>query len=230
MYQNTTSIKMWAEDDRPREKLKNKGKSALSNAELLAIVIGSGTKNKSAVQVATQILTYCQNNLYNLGQLTLADLKKFEGIGEARGIEILAVLELGRRRAQEQLPQRKSVSSSTDIYNYVKANFQDLLHEEFRVIGLSRSNKILGNVLISKGGTSSTVADGKLIFKTLLDLKACYAVLLHNHPSGKLVPSDQDIRLTKNFVKFGEMIDLKVLDHLIITDNGYYSFADNGIL
>ncbi|MBW7868268.1 MAG: DNA repair protein RadC [Brumimicrobium sp.] len=228
MYKNTTSIKQWAEDDRPREKMMLKGKANLSNSELLAIVIGSGTKKKSAVQVASEILTTCDNNLYLLGKLTLADLMKFNGIGEAKAISILAVLELGRRRSNEDTPKNPIMNTAKDIYNYVKSDFLDLQHEEFRVLGLSRSNKVLGNILISKGGRSGTIADGKLIFKELLDIKASSCILLHNHPSGKLEASVQDVSVTKRIAEFGKMIDLPVLDHVIITDNGYYSLLENG--
>lgn len=228
MYTLNTSIKSWAEDDRPREKLQNKGRTALSDAELLAIVIGSGTRKKSAVELAQDILKSCDNNLYQLGKLGQYELMKFPGIGEAKAISIIAVLELGRRRTMTEIPLPTKVTQSTDAYNYSKHHFQDLEHEEFRVIGLSRSNRILGERLISKGGRTGTVADGKMIFKELIDMKATSCILLHNHPSGKLEPSTSDIQLTKKLTEFGRLIDLAVLDHLIISDLGYYSFADEG--
>lgn len=228
MYKNTNSIKMWAEDDRPREKLKLKGKSTLSNAELLAIIIGSGTRKKSAVELANEVLNASQNSLYNLGKVNMRELMKFNGIGEAKSISILATLELGRRRAAEEIPKSPVITRARDVYNHVKLSFQDLSHEEFRVLGLSRSNKVMGNILISKGGRSGTVADGKLIFKSLLDLKASSGILLHNHPSGKLEPSVADCTLTERFVKFGKLIDMPILDHLIISDEGFYSFVENG--
>ena len=228
MYTNTTSIKSWAEDDRPREKLQSKGRMALSDAELIAIVLGSGTRKKSAVELAKEILKENDNDLYRLGKMTQAELMNFSGIGEAKAISIIAVLELGRRRSSYEAPIAPKISKAADTYNYIKYHFQDLDHEEFRVLGLSRSNRVIGHKLISKGGRSGTVADGKLIFKELLDMKACGCVLLHNHPSGRLEPSDQDIQLTKRLGQFGALIDLPVLDHLIIVDNGYYSFAESG--
>jgi len=228
MYINSTTIKSWAEEDRPREKLQNIGRSALTNAELIAIVLGSGTRKKSAVELAKEILVANNDSLYALGKMSQSDLMKFTGIGDAKAICIIAVMELGRRRASTSIPLATKISQAKDVYDYVKVDFQDLEHEEFRVLGLSRSNKILGNKLISKGGRSGTVADGKLIFKELLDMKASSCILLHNHPSGKLMPSSQDLDLTKRFIQFGKLIDLPVLDHLIITDTGYYSFIENG--
>ncbi|MFA5573645.1 MAG: DNA repair protein RadC [Brumimicrobium sp.] len=230
MYNITTSIKTWAEDDRPREKLQIKGKHALSDAELLAIVIGSGTRRKSAVDIAKEILQSNGNNLYELGKMTRSELMSFSGIGEAKATGILAVLELGRRRAATNRPVRKRISKSSDCFEILKPLFQDLDHEEFRIVGLTKDNRIIGTKLISKGGRSSTVVDGKLIFKELLDMKASGCILAHNHPSGNLKPSEPDIRLTNKLTKFGVLIDMPVLDHIIVADNGYYSFADNGIL
>ncbi len=228
MYKNTTSIKSWAEDDRPREKLQYKGRKALSDAELIAIILGSGTREKSAVELAKEILKANNNNLYQLGKMTQSELMEFSGIGVAKAIGIIAVLELGRRRASYKAPILQKIGKPSDTYHYIKSHFQDLDHEEFRVLGLSRSNRIIGQKLISKGGRSGTTADGKLIFKELLDMKASGCILFHNHPSGNLKPSNQDIYLTKQFVQFGKLINLPVLDHLIITDNGYYSLAENG--
>ncbi|PKR81650.1 hypothetical protein CW751_03750 [Brumimicrobium salinarum] len=228
MYQNTTTIKSWAEEDRPREKLQSKGRNALTNAELLAIILGSGTNKKSAVELGQEILKTHDNSLYELGKMNQSELMNFNGVGQAKAISIIAVMELGRRRAAEEIPLKPKISQAKDVFDNVKRDFQDLEHEEFRVLGLSRSNRIMGNKLISKGGRSGTVADGKLIFKELLDMKASSCILLHNHPSGKLLPSPQDVDLTKRFVQFGKLIDLPVLDHLIITDTGYYSFIENG--
>lgn len=228
MYTYTTSIKSWAEDDRPREKFQSKGRTALSDAELLAIVIGSGTKKKSAVELAQDILKHCDNNLYQLGKMGQHELMKFPGIGVAKAISIMAVLELGRRRAVTEIPLPKKITQSKDAFDYLKHRFQDLEHEEFRIIGLSRSNRILGDRLISKGGRTGTVVDGKMVFKELLDMKATSCILFHNHPSGKLEPSHSDIQITKKITEFGKLIDLTVLDHLIISDIGYYSFADHG--
>ena len=228
MYVNNTTIKSWAEEDRPREKLQNIGRASLTNAELIAIVLGSGTRNKSAVELAKDILVANDDSLYKLGKMSQVDLMKFSGVGDAKAISIIAVMELGRRRASDEIPIATKVSQAIDAYNYVKMDFQDLEHEEFRVLGLSRSNRILGNKLVSKGGRSGTVADGKLIFKELLDMKASSCILLHNHPSGRLMPSSQDLDLTKRLIQFGKLIDLPIIDHLIIADTGYYSFVENG--
>lgn len=228
MYINTTSIKSWAEDDRPREKLQKKGRTALSDAELIAIVLGSGTRNKSAVELAKEILTEKNNCLYQLGKMTQSELMKFSGIGTAKAIGIIAVLELGRRRASYKMPITPKIKSASDTYQYMKYYFQDLDHEQFRILGLSKSNRIIGQKLISKGGRDGTIADGKLIFKELLDMKACACILFHNHPSGKLAPSKQDLELTRRLAQFGRLIDLNILDHIIIADNGYYSFTEGG--
>lgn len=230
MYKNTTTIKSWAEEDRPREKLQSKGKGALTNAELLAIILGSGTRKKSAVELSKEILMANKNNLHLLGKMNQSELMKFSGVGEAKALNVLAVMELGRRRSRSVNPNNTKVSKASDIYNYMKLEFQDLLHEEFRVVGLSVNNFILNQKLISKGGRSGTVADGKLIFKELLDMKASACVLVHNHPSGNLKPSEKDLQLTRKFGQFGQLINLPVLDHLIITDSGYYSFSENGMM
>jgi DNA repair protein RadC len=228
MYQNNLTIKSWAEDDRPREKMQLKGRAALSNAELIAILIGSGTRSKSALDVGQDILKNIDNNLNKLGQYTQAELMQFSGIGQAKAITLMAAMELGRRRVEEAPLRDKKISQSRDVYLLMRKYFVDLQHEEFRVIGLTRANRVLGDRLISKGGRTGTLADGKLIFKALLDMKASGCILCHNHPSGTLRPSEADIRLTKNLSRFGEMIELKVLDHVIITDRGHYSLLDNG--
>ncbi|MDX1652448.1 MAG: DNA repair protein RadC [Brumimicrobium sp.] len=227
---NHLSIKSWAEDDRPREKMQIKGKSALSNAELLAILLGSGTRTKTAVELGQEILNYSDNSLYKLGKLSERDFTEFSGIGSAKAITLMAAMELGRRRSEEPSPDTFVIKSSEDAYRLIKPYFIDLEHEEFRIVGLSRANKVIKTELISKGGRSGTVADGKLIFKALLDMKASAGILFHNHPSGNLNPSEADIQLTKKMKEFGRMIDLNVLDHLIITDHGYFSFADRGML
>lgn len=219
---------MWAEDDRPREKMQLKGKTALSDAELLAIIIGSGTRQKSAVDLAKEILKKNNHNLYQLGKMNQAELMHFSGIGQAKAISIMATLELGRRRNKAEIPKIKKLNSSNDAYLYVKSDFQDLEHEEFRVIGLSQHNHVIKNILVSKGGTAGTVVDGKMVFKALLDMKATNCILFHNHPSGVLRPSQQDRRLTKELIAFGKMIRLQILDHIIVGDTGFYSFADEG--
>lgn len=231
MYKiNPKSIKFWSEDDQPREKMQIKGKTALSNAELLAIIIGSGTKQKSAVELGQEILQSVDNNLYKLGRLSLADFKSFHGIGSAKAISLMAALELGRRRKESDKTPLTKVSSSYEAYKILKTYFEDLEHEEFRILGLSRNNTIIKVELVSMGGRSGTIADGKIIFKSLIEMKASGCILCHNHPSGNLKPSAQDIALTKRLIDFGELVDLNVLDHLIITDQGYTSLMDDGYI
>ncbi|MDG0974759.1 MAG: DNA repair protein RadC [Crocinitomicaceae bacterium] len=224
------TIKSWAEDDRPREKMILKGKSVLSDAELIAIILGSGTRTKSAVDLAQEILMSVDNDLYRLGQLNLTELKKFSGVGDAKAVSLAAALELGRRRRAVGVRKIEKVTGSKDVYEFVRRDFEDLIHEEFRVLGLKRSNEIIRSELVSRGGMTGTIADGKLIFKALLDMKAVACILVHNHPSGNLKPSGADVSLTKKLSEFGRMIDLQVLDHLIVTDHGYYSFADNSLI
>ncbi len=224
------SLKNLAKDDQPREKLAEHGRSALSNAEIIGILIGSGTKEKSAVQVCREILQSVDHDLSRLARLTIHDLMKFKGIGEAKAITIVAALELGRRQ-QLQIPEEsQTIKSSRDIYLHVRERFNNLDHEEFYVVLLNRANKVKSIELISKGGVSGTVVDGKIVFKKALEQTASAVVLCHNHPSGNLKPSRADMELTKNLKRFGVMIDLPILDHIIITDTGYYSFADEGVL
>lgn len=224
------SIKNLSVDDRPREKLMQHGYTALSNSEILGILIGSGTREKSAVQVCQEILGSVNGDLNKLAKLSVKDLQKFKGIGEAKAISIVAALELGRRRKTTAISDKTFLKSSKDAYNYLNHVFIDLNHEEFHVLLLSRSNAIKSAVLISKGGLSGTVADGKLIFKKALEESASAIILCHNHPSGNLKPSQSDIDLTNKLKTFGKMIDLPVLDHLIFTDNNYFSFADEGLI
>lgn len=222
------TIKAWAEDDRPREKMAEKGKSVLSNAELLAILLGSGTRDKSAVELGQEILSNCGNNLRELGKRNLQELITTKGVGPAKALTIIAAMELARRRGDEAEVAPTKIARSNDIYQYMKPFLSDLYHEEFYVILLSRGNAIIACENISRGGISGTVVDGKIIFKKALDHKASSIILVHNHPSGNLFPSEQDIRLTRKLVSFGDYIDLPVLDHLIFTDNGYFSFSDQG--
>ena len=227
---NSLSIKSWAEDDRPREKMQIKGKASLSDAELIAILLGSGSRKKSAVELGQEILSSVNNDLYKLGRLSIADLEKFKGIGSAKAITLISALELGRRRKQSEKSPVKKISSSQEAHAYLKPYFEDLEHEEFRILGLTRNNSIIKSELISKGGRSGTIADGKIIFKSLIEMKASACILCHNHPSGNLKPSQQDIDLTKRLLSFSEMVDLRILDHLIITDNGYTSLMDSGYI
>lgn len=224
------SIKLWAEDDRPREKLLLKGKSSLSNSELMAILLGSGTREKSAVDLAQEILNTKENSLYELGKMSVGELEAFKGIGEAKAIKLIAAIELGRRRNTEPQPKAKTVRSSKTAYDILKPAFLDLSHEEFHILALNRANHVIASLCVSKGGIFGTVADGKVIFKTLIDLKACGCILAHNHPSGNLKPSEQDLRLTKKMKEFGALLEISILDHLIFTDSGYLSFQDEGLM
>lgn len=227
---NNLSIKSWAEDDRPREKLILKGKSALSDAELLAILLGSGSRNQSAVELAQELLRHSENNLSEFSKRTLFDLKKFKGVGEAKAVGLIAAMELGRRRKESESKNKTKITSSQMVYEHMRSYLLDLQHEEFYVILLNRANEIMYSKQISIGGMSGTVADGKVIFKSALEFGAHAIILVHNHPSGQLKPSDADRTLTKKMVEFGKYIDLPVLDHIIFTDNGYFSFADNDMI
>lgn len=226
---NRLSIKQWAEEDRPREKLVLKGRSALTNAELLGILIGSGTKSLTAVDIAKEILLDNQNDLNKIARLSVQDLKKYSGIGEARAINIVSALELGRRRPDQNSDIQK-ILSSADAYELVKADLKDLSHEQFWVILLNRANTVIKKYAISNGGVSGTVADPKIIFKTALEHLASSIILVHNHPSGNLKPSEADKRLTKQLVSAGALLDIAVLDHLIFTDSAYFSFADEQMI
>jgi DNA repair protein RadC len=228
MMTTNQSIKMWAEDDRPREKMNLKGRNSLSNAELLAILIGSGTRSMSALEVAQNVLKLSGNNIDQLGKLSLDELKTVAGIGDAKAVTIAAALEIGRRRERNETKQSQAIKSASQAYNILKPYFMDLCHEEFRIIALNRSNKVIAVELISIGGANGTIADGKIIFKRLLELRASACILSHNHPSGTLAPSAQDLAITKNICSFSKLIEISILDHIICTDHGFYSFAENG--
>jgi DNA repair protein RadC len=229
-YTQNLKILSWAEEDRPREKLLMKGKSALSDAELIGILIGSGTVSMSAVDLAKVILNDVNNNLNELAKLSVKDLQKFKGIGEAKAISIMSALELGRRRKESDLPKKLRITSSKDVYDIMAANLLDLPHEEFWVLLLNRANAVIKKVQISAGGVAGTVADPKIIFKTALENLSSGIILVHNHPSGNLMPSQADKELTKKMKEAGKLLDIPVLDHLIFADRTYYSFADEGIL
>ncbi|MBT8317610.1 MAG: DNA repair protein RadC [Lutibacter sp.] len=230
-YENkVTSIKSWAEDDRPREKMLLKGKVALSDAELIAILIGSGNRDESAVALAKRILASINNNLNTLGKLTVLDLIKFKGIGEAKAISIITALELGRRRRLEEALELPKITSSKAVFNFMQPLIGELQHEEFWVICLNNSNKVLFKEQLSKGGLTGTLVDVRLVFKKAIELNATAVILCHNHPSGKLQASNADISITNKLKQAGETLDIKVLDHLIITENAYFSFADENIL
>ena len=229
-YKDNISIKSWAEEDRPREKLSTQGRRALTDAELIAILIGSGSRNETAVELSKRILHHYENDLNKLGKASISELSKFKGIGEAKAISIIAALEIGRRRNDTETKAIEYITASRDAYNIMRRHLIDLNHEEFWIILVGRSQKVLAKELVSKGGLSATVADPKIIFYIALQQQASGIILVHNHPSGNLKPSHQDIDLTKKISAAGRMLEINVLDHLIITDNGYYSFGDEGII
>jgi DNA repair protein RadC len=224
------SIKQWNEDDRPREKLLLKGKNSLSDAELIAILIGSGNKQESAVDLAKRILNSVDNNINKLAKLNTTKLCEFNGIGSAKAISIITALELGKRQRLEEALIAPKITSSKGVFKIMQPILEDLEHEEFWVIYLNNSNKILKKTSLSKGGITGTLIDVRLIFKTAIELTAVGIILCHNHPSDKLKPSNEDIKITEKIKKSGAILDIKILDHLIITKYDYFSFADNGIL
>jgi DNA repair protein RadC len=231
IYENNhLSIKAWAEEDRPREKLLLKGKSALTDAELLGILIGSGIQNMTAVELGKVILQSVGNDLNQLARLNVKDLSKFKGIGEAKAITIVSALEMGRRRKNAEIPERPRITCSRDAYEVLKPHLLDLPHEEFWVLLLNRANQVMKCERISSGGVSGTVADPKMIFKAALENLSSAIILSHNHPSGNLTPSEADKNLTKRLREAGTYLEIPVLDHVIFTDNGYLSFADEGLL
>lgn len=225
-----TSIKFWAEDDRPREKLQTKGREALSNAELLAILLGSGNSEDSAVDLAKKILAAVSDNLVELSKLNLKALQKFKGIGQVKAITIVAALELGRRRRAADILIKNKIISSKDAYELFASKLEDLNHEQFWLIMLDNASRLIDFKQLSTGGVTGTVVDAKMVFKMALDYGAVSIIMSHNHPSGQLKPSDQDIKITKQLVAAGKTLDIKVLDHIIVAGNSYYSFADEGIL
>ncbi len=224
------SIRCWAEDDRPREKMLLKGRSALSNAELLAILLGSGTRKKSAVELAQEILNSCSNNLRELSKKMKPDLCTFDGIGEAKAITIMAAMELARRRDAETPLVKPKIVSSRQAYSLLKPMLTDLYHEEFHIILLNRGNYLISTEMISIGGSSKTVADSKIIFRRALDARASSIILAHNHPSGNCEPSNDDLKLTKSLVEKGKILEIPILDHLILADTDFFSFADKCML
>jgi DNA repair protein RadC len=220
-------IKAWAEDDRPREKFILKGKHSLSNAELLAILIGTGTRNESAVDLGRKILQLTTENLNDLAKLSITDLTKVKGIGEAKAITIAAALELGRRRKEENAKEIEIIRTSREAFNYFEPMIADLPHEEFWILLLARNKKVICKKQISTGGVAGTVVDSKIIFKHAIENLASYIILCHNHPSGNLTPSSADIQITKNLKSGGKLLEIEIVDHLIIGGDKYYSFADN---
>lgn len=230
MQDSHLTIKRLSEEDRPREKFLQKGKSSLSDAELIAIIINSGNKEQTAVELSQYILVHCENNLANLARLSVKELQKFKGIGEAKAIAIVATLELGRRRKDTEQLKKIKIKSSTDSFNVIRGHLTDLTYEEFWIILLNRQNEVIKKEMISKGGVSGTVVDPKIIFKRALEESASALILAHNHPSGNLTASKQDLVLTKKFKAAGDVLDIQVIDHIIVTDNAYLSFADDRML
>ncbi|WP_309640139.1 RadC family protein [Flavobacterium sp.] len=231
MSENTFfPIRSWSEDDKPREKLLLKGKAALSDAELIAILIGSGSRNESAVDLSKRILKSVNNNLNALGKLSVAQLNNFKGIGDAKAITIQAAMELGRRRRAEAAMELQKISSSKTIFDIMQPIIGELAYEEFWIIYLNNANKIIAKSQLSKGGITGTVVDVRLVFKTALELSAVGIILSHNHPSGTLQPSESDKQITRKLKTGGEQLDIKIIDHVIITETQYFSFSDAGIL
>ncbi|MBO0321703.1 DNA repair protein RadC [Muricauda sp. CAU 1633] len=224
------SIKNWADDDKPREKLVQKGSFVLSDAELIAILIGSGNKDESAVELSKRILASVGHNLNELGKLTVNQLKKFKGIGEAKAVTIAAALEMGRRRRGEEAQKVTKVSASKDVFELMYPLMGELQHEEFWIVYLNNSNKVIHKSQLSKGGITGTLVDVRLVLKQALDLGAVGIILAHNHPSGTLKPSAADKQITDKLKKASEALDIKILDHLILAQHHYFSFADQGIL
>lgn len=227
---NSFSIKNWSQDDQPREKLRDKGKSVLSDAELVAILIGSGSREESAVDLCKRILASVDHNLNALGKLSIAQLMEFKGIGEAKAITIAAAMELGRRRRIEDAVQLDKITSSRSVFDVMQPVLGELPHEEFWILYLNNSNKVIQKNQLSKGGITGTLVDVRLVLKSALEVGATSLILCHNHPSGTLKPSQADKDITMKLKTAAQSLDIKVLDHLIITEKAYFSFADEDIL
>ena len=224
------SIKSWAEEDRPREKMLAKGKEALSNAELIAILIGSGNSKETAVDLSKRILHDNKDNLIELSRLTINDLMKYNGIGEAKAVTIAAALELGRRRRFSEALEKPSIKNSQIAYECFYAHLSDLDHEQFWIMLLNNANKVIKLEKIGVGGMTGTTADPKKIFKCAIENNAASVMLCHNHPSGNVIPSNADKQITNNLIKAGAFLEIKILDHIIIGNDNYFSFADEGLL
>lgn len=229
-YKNESNIKAWAEDDRPREKMLHKGRGALSDAELVAILLGSGSRNESAVDLAKRLLASVEHNLHELGRLNVAQLCDFRGIGQAKAVVLMAALELGRRRSRGMPVEKPRILSSRDSFQVLGPHMDDWDHEQFWMLLLDTKNRLLAAELISRGGMNATIADPRLIFRKALEKKATAIILAHNHPSGNLKPSREDKRLTHRLLHAGLMLDILVHDHLIMGHQDYFSFADEGFV
>jgi len=225
---NKQTIKNWSEDDRPREKFLKKGREALSDAELLAILLSSGSTDESAVDLSKRILNDVSNNLIQLSRLDIAALTRYKGIGVVKALTVASALELGRRRREAEVMQKKTFKSSRDVFEYMQAELSDKIYEEFWVINLNVANKIINKNVIGEGGLTQATVDVRRIFKLALENNAASIILCHNHPSGNILPSDNDIELTRKIKSGGETLNIKVLDHIIVGEEKYYSFADEG--
>ncbi len=224
------SLKFLAEGDRPREKFLQKGKSALTDSELLAIIIGSGNKEESVLELARKILTSVNNSWHQLSLLSLKDLMKFKGIGEAKAISIITALEIGRRRIGQEIPEKSIIGNSHDAYSTLKNQLSDLRTEEFWAIFLNNSNKVIHISRLTQGGISQSIVDVRILFKTALEHFSTGVIIAHNHPSGSLKPSKEDINITQKIKEAGKILNIQLLDHIIITQNSYFSFSDAGLL
>ncbi len=224
------SIKFLAEDDRPREKFLLKGKNSLSDSELLAIIMGSGSRDETALELARKILNSVDNSWHQLSLLTIKDLIKFKGVGEVKAISIATALEIGRRRASQEIPDKPQISSSKDAYQILRLHLADLRTEEFWAIFLNQSNKVIHIAQLTQGGINQSIVDIRIVFKTALEHFATGIIISHNHPSGNLKPSQEDLSITENIKEAGKLMNIQLLDHLIITQNAYLSFTDEGLL
>lgn len=230
MTNNKTSIKNWKTDDQPREKLRDKGKSTLSDSELIAILLGSGSRDESAVQLAKRLLASANNSLSELAKYTISDLIKFKGVGEAKAVTIITAIELGLRMQSETVISKPKISSSRDVFSLLQPYISRIQHEEFWVIYLNNNNSVVSTMQLSKGGITGTVADIRMLFKKGIEVLATAIIVAHNHPSGKLTPSEADKNLTAKIKEAGNTLDIKLLDHVIVTDKNYLSFSDEGLL
>lgn len=224
------NLKSLAEDDRPREKFLLKGKASVSDSELLAIIMGSGNREESAVELARRILNSVENNWHRLSQLSIKDLMKFKGVGEAKAISIATALEIGNRKSQQEVLERQQISSSKDVFEVLQPHLSDLSTEEFWAVFLNHQNKILYKTCLFRGGIASSVADVRVIFKMALEHFSTRIIVAHNHPAGSLKPSQEDINITKKIDEAGKLLDIELLDHIIIAQNKFYSFKEEGIL
>lgn len=229
-HKSSTSIKNWAVGDRPREKLLSKGKESLSDSELIAILLNSGSGKESAIDVAKNVLRLGGDNLDELGKVSIKDLMTIKGIGEARAVTLVAALELGRRRHSSLILDKKRIHTSNELAEFLKTSLKDHGYEVFAVVFLNRSNKIKHFEIMSKGGLTHTIVDPRIVFLKAIEVQATSLVLCHNHPSGNLKPSRADEELTTKLKNAGRLLDINVIDHLIVSDEGYFSFADEGLM